>query len=139
MTNHGAAESSIKRAKVVLQEAETLSAAGHWSLSVRRSQESVELALKGALAWAGIDVPKVHDVGPLLRQHADRFPPQFSDAIPKLASMSRALRAEREISFYGDPESGIPPEELYGEEDALEALRKARFVLGHCQSLINPD
>lgn len=139
MTNRGAAESSIKRGKVILHEAEGLSAAGHWSLSVRRSQESVELALKGALAWAGIDVPKVHDVGPLLRQHADRFPPEFAVAIPHLASTSRALRAEREISFYGDPESGIPPEDLYGEDDALEALRKACFVLGQCQSLLCID
>ncbi len=52
-----------------------------------------------------------------------RFPPQFAEAIPQLASMSRTLRAERELSFYGDPESGIPPEELYTEDDALEALR----------------
>lgn len=136
MTNRGAAESSMRRAGIVLQEAEALSAAGHWSLSVRRSQESVELALKGALTWAGMDVPKVHDVGPLLRQHAGRFPVQFAGALPQLASMSRALRAEREISFYGDPESGIPPEELYREDDALEALRKARFVLEQCRALI---
>ncbi len=63
MTNRGAAENSIKRAGIALQEAEALSAAGHWNLSVRRCQESVELALKGALAWAGVEVPKVHDVG----------------------------------------------------------------------------
>ena len=68
-----------------------LSAAGHWNLVVRRSQESVELALKGALAWAGIAIPKVHDVGPLLRQHGDRYPAGFAEAIPQLASMSRAL------------------------------------------------
>jgi HEPN domain-containing protein len=78
----------------------------------------------------------VHDVGPLLRLNATRYPQLFAEAIPQLASISRALRAEREISFYGDPESGIPPEELYGTDDALEALRKARFVLGHCQGVL---
>ncbi|MDP2871693.1 MAG: HEPN domain-containing protein [Bacillota bacterium] len=136
MTNRGAAENSIKRAGIVLQEAEALSAAGHWNLSVRRCQESVELALKGALAWAGVEVPKVHDVGPLLRLNVGRFAPQFAEAIPQLASISRALRAERELSFYGDPESGIPPEELYTEDDALEALRKARFVLDQCKGIL---
>lgn len=136
MTNHGAARNSIKRAEVVLNEAQSLAVAGHWNLSVRRSQESVELALKGALSWAGIDVPKVHDVGPLLKENAARFPSGFAGAVQQLASMSRALRAEREISFYGDPESGIPPEELYSEDDAREALRKAQFVLGQCRGLL---
>ncbi len=136
MTNHGVAESSFKRAKIVLDEADGLSAAGHWNLAVRRSQESVELALKGALAWAGLAVPKVHDVGPLLKQHADRFPAGFAEAVQQLASISRGLRAEREVSFCGDPESGIPPEDLYGPEDAREALQKAGFVLEQCQALL---
>ena len=136
MTSLSAAESSFTRAKIILEEAETLSASGHWSLAVRRSQESVESALKGALTWAGVAVPKVHDVGPLLRQQADRFPTGFAAAIPQLASISRGLRAERELSFYGDPESGIPPEALYAHDDALDALRKARFSLEHCESLL---
>lgn len=137
MTNRGAAENSVKRAEIVLNEAGTLAAEGHWNLAVRRSQESVELALKGALSWGGIDVPKVHDVGPLLRENAMRFPGAFAGVITQLASMSRSLRAEREMSFYGDPESGIPPEELYGEDDAKEALRKARFVLERCKGLLD--
>ena len=33
---------------------------------VRESQEVVELALKGMLRWAGVDPPKIHDVGDLL-------------------------------------------------------------------------
>lgn len=135
MTNHSAADKSFKRAKVVLDEAEGLAAAGHWNLAVRRSQECVELALKGALLWAGIAVPRVHDVGPLLKQSADRYPAQFAVTIPQLASISRSLRAEREVSFYGDPESGIPPEDLYGADDAREALQKAGFVLEQCRTL----
>jgi HEPN domain-containing protein len=45
-------------------------------------------------------------------------------------------RAERETSFYGDAESGIPPEELYGSDDAHEALGKARLVLRQCEDLL---
>ncbi len=121
---------------MILNEAKRYSTQGEWSLSLRRAQESVELALKGSLAWAGVDVPKVHDVGPLLKQDAAKFPSEFASAIRQMAAISRSLRAEREISFYGDPESGIPPEELYGEEDAADALRKAEFVLERCKRLI---
>ncbi len=93
MTNHGAAESSFKRARIVLDEAGGLAAANHWNLAVRRSQESVELALKGALAWAGLDVPKVHDVGPLLKQHVHRFPAGFAEVVQQLASIGALPRS----------------------------------------------
>ena len=36
-----------------------------FNLVVRRAQEVVELALKGALKILGVDYPKVHDVAPL--------------------------------------------------------------------------
>ncbi len=43
--------------------------------SVRRSQEAVELALKGLLRMLEIDCPKNHDVGELvLQQVVDKFP-----------------------------------------------------------------
>jgi HEPN domain-containing protein len=35
------------------------------NLAVRRSQEVVELALKGTLRCLGVDYPRVHDVGPV--------------------------------------------------------------------------
>ena len=53
-----------------------------------------------------------------------------------MASISRALRAERETAFYGDEESGLPPEVLYVEADAEEASGKARFVLMHVERLV---
>ncbi|MDM7913146.1 MAG: hypothetical protein QUS09_08620, partial [Methanotrichaceae archaeon] len=56
--------------------------------------------------------------------------------ISHLASISRMLRAEREISFYGDEQSGMPPESLYTAEDAKEALSKAHEALSACQELI---
>ncbi|MFN3742682.1 MAG: HEPN domain-containing protein [Anaerolineales bacterium] len=79
-----------------------------WNLTLRRAQEAVELALKGALWWAGLEVPRIHDVGVVLRQNRHRFPPEFAAHIPKLASISRALAAERERSFYGDEELSLP-------------------------------
>lgn len=126
----------ISRATIIVEEAEYLQRKQAWNMVVRRSQEVVELALKAALIWAQIEVPRIHDVGPLLKQYADRYPEPFRSRIHQLASISRMLRAEREISFYGDEQSGVPPESLYTPEDAKEALLKAHEVLSACRELI---
>jgi HEPN domain-containing protein len=131
-----ALERMVSRASIILQEADYLMEKEAWNMVVRRSQETVELALKSALLWAQIEVPRIHDVGPILREYSNRYPEPFKSRISHLASISRLLRAEREISFYGDEQSGVPPESLYTKEDALEALAKAREVLNECQKLI---
>jgi HEPN domain-containing protein len=136
MNPSSALERMMARASIIIQEAEYLKEKEAWNMVVRRSQESVELALKCSLLWAKIEVPRIHDVGPILKQYIDRYPEPFKSRIPHLASISRLLRAEREISFYGDEQSGVPPESLYTREDALEALFKAREVLSDCQKLI---
>ena len=41
---------------------------GDFNIVVRRAQEVVELALKGALKMLGVDFPKVHDVAPVFSQ-----------------------------------------------------------------------
>lgn len=136
MNTREAARSNLERAGLILEEARRFRDRGAWNLVVRRCQEAVELALKGTLWWAGLEVPWVHDVGVFLRQHRRRFPAGFARQIPRLASISRALSVERERSFYGDEESGLPPEMLYSEHDAAEALEKAAFVLDACRRLL---
>lgn len=136
MNTRQAARSNLERAALILEEAQRYQQRAVWNLVIRRCQEAVELALKGALLWAGLEVPKVHDIGIFLQQNHDRFPPEFASLISNLASISRALRIERERSFYGDENSSMPPEMLYDEEDAAEALTKAVLVLGACRQLI---
>ena len=136
MNTQEATQLNLERASMILEEAHHYRDKGALNLVVRRCQEVVELALKGTLWWAGLEVPWVHDVGVFLRQHRDRFPVGFAQQIPRLASISRVLRAEREQSFYGDEASGLPPEMLYGEQDAVEALEKAAFVLDACHRLL---
>ena len=136
MNTQEAAHFNLERAALILEEARRFRERGVWNLAVRRAQEAVELALKGALVWAGLEVPWVHDVGLFLRQHVERFPAGFGQQIPRLASISRSLAVERERSFYGDEESGLPPEMLYGDQDAAEALEKAAFVLDACRRLL---
>lgn len=130
------ARGSLRRAHRILAEAEGHDEQQAWNLVVRRCQEAVELALKGALRRVGLEVPRIHDVGAFLKKHRDRFRGRMADEIDRAASISRRLRQEREASFYGDEEMGIPAEELYTRQDAAEALSEAKFILTLCQDFI---
>lgn len=136
MTNREMAESYLAQAAEILVEARGTAGRGVWNLVVRRCQESVELSLKAALRLAGIEVPHIHDVGVLLKDHEAKFPQAFRRDVDRLASISRRLRREREASLYGDEEAGAPPQRLYTQEDAQQALQDAEFVLEHCRALL---
>lgn len=100
-----------------------------FNLVVRRAQEVVELALKGALKVFGVDYPKVHDVAPLfsdqLRQKKGVAEPTV---LQKIEEASLWLAESRAPSFYFDRE--------YGEEDADRALQDAAFVLEKVEELL---
>ena len=66
MNTQEAARLNLQRAGMILEEAHRFRDRGAWNLVVRRCQEAVELALKGTLWWAGLEVPWVHDVGVFL-------------------------------------------------------------------------
>ena len=95
MTTQEMARSFLRRAAAILREAERLLGDKAWNLVVRRCQEAVELALKGALREAGVEVPKVHDVSGALRRNTRRLPPHLVAEIDLLVSASRRLREER--------------------------------------------
>lgn len=130
------AQSHLREARQILDEAESHHRAGTWHLVVRRCQEAVELALKGALRSAGVEVPRVHDVGIFIQEHADKFPSSFREHLDRVVSVSRHLREERETSFYGDEETATPPDKLYRAIDADDALRDTRFVLDLCHEVV---
>ncbi|MCX7969588.1 MAG: HEPN domain-containing protein [Armatimonadetes bacterium] len=136
MTTKEMAVSLLKQAKIVLKEAESVCEMGAWNLAVRRCQEVVELALKGALIYVGIQPPRLHDVSPMLEKYAERFPEEFARRIPQMALISASLEAKRGMSFYGDEKRGIPPEALFDVSDAEKAIQEAKFVLEQCEKLL---
>jgi Uncharacterized conserved protein related to C-terminal domain of eukaryotic chaperone, SACSIN len=74
VTNEEMARAYLSQAEEILREVERLYQRQAWNLVVRRSQEVVELALKGLLRGAGVEVPRTHDVGVWLKSYRDRFP-----------------------------------------------------------------
>jgi len=94
---------------------------------VREAQEMVELLLKAVLRAIGVEAPKIHDVGRMLEKHREFLPPLLQERLEKIKRISKRLRKERELSFYG-AEDFVPTEE-YGLEDAEMAIEDAEFVL----------
>lgn len=128
MTNTSLAQSYLVKARARLKILPVLAAEQAWSDVIRESQEIVELALKGMLRHIGIEPPKWHDVGSLLEQYHDRFPPSISAArISELSAISTRLRKEREFAFYG--EIDFIPTEQYSQADAARAVREAESAV----------
>ncbi|WP_446753081.1 HEPN domain-containing protein [Vulcanisaeta sp. JCM 16161] len=131
------AKSHINQAIERIKHAREAINGGNYPYVVRQCQEAVELLLKAALRIVGVEPPRWHDVGPVLRRERNKFPVWFQEYIDELASISRSLRKEREFSMYGDEESGIPPEELYTRIDAEKALNDAERVLSLVSKLFS--
>ena len=126
MTTNELAAGYFRKCDDRLAALEVLHARGAFSDVVRESQEVVELAPKGMLRCVGVDPPKIHDVGDLLLEYADRFEAIPREELAMLALASKELRKEREFSFYGDIDF-IPTDE-YDADDADTALGQARFA-----------
>jgi len=76
------AEERIKHAREALNE-------GNYPYTVRQCQEAVELLLKASLRYVGVEPPKLHDVGYILRKEKNRFPQWFQEKIDEFAYYSK--------------------------------------------------
>lgn len=94
---------------------------------IREGQEIVELCLKAMLRQVGIEPPKWHDVGCLFIENKEKFPNVVRENVEKIAQVSKELRKERELAFYGDIDF-IPSEE-YTKGDAEKVIKEIRFVV----------
>jgi HEPN domain-containing protein len=136
MTNADMARAYLVQAGEILREAKGLKGRGARNLVVRRSQEVVEPSLKAALRGVGVETLKMPDVGSLLRTHRRKFPDRFRRQIGKLAAISRRLRLERELSFYGEEETQTAPQDLYSRDDAVSYLNEAAYVHAQRRALL---
>ena len=87
----------------------------------------MELALKGLLRACHVAPPRLHDVSDVLRRERERLPPSARRHVERLARISRELRRDRELAFYGAED--LVPSDFYKEEDARRALDGAEFVV----------
>src|SRR2546425_4820350 len=130
------ARDSLRRAEVRGKSAASATASKDYPDAVRFSQEAVELSLKAALRAYGVEYPKEHDVGGVLRSVRERYPKWFQEKIDELAEVSGDLASKRALAMYGLEAAGKSSSELFGEKDAAKALGEARLVAGLVEKLL---
>ena len=127
MRNRDLAADHLRRAGARLLALDVLYESGSWADVVRESQEIVELALKGLLRSCGVEPPRIHDVADVLVAERGRLPRELAPHVDRLASVSRALRRDRELAFYGAED--LTPSAFYRKDDATLARDSARDVV----------
>lgn len=125
----------IYRSSVRIEMLEFLKRKGSYADVVREAQEIVELLLKALLMNVGLEVPKVHDVSKFIEKNLQLFPEIIVKDFKKIKDISRTLRKERELSFYG-ADDWIPSEE-YSIEDAEMAISYCKEIFDLVQKAID--
>lgn len=136
MRNPDLAQDYIQRADTRLRALEVLFEARSWADVVRESQEIVELTLKALLRASAIDPPRVHDVSGVLLSERARIPAELAPHIDTLAEISRQLRRDRELAFYGAED--LTPSGFYTRQDAEQARAGARQTVTLVKPHIRP-
>ena len=126
MFNDALAADYLDRSRHRLKALDMLFQEQSWADVVRESQEIVEIALKALLRSCRIEVPRIHDVSPLLKENLGTLPACIREKVPELARISRSLRRDRELAFYGSED--LTPSKFYQRDDAEKALADARLV-----------
>jgi hypothetical protein len=127
MRNRDLAADHLRRAGARLRALDVLFECNSWADVVREAQEIVELTLKGLLRACGVEPPRIHDVADVLLAERDRLPKELVPHLDRLAGISRALRRDRELAFYGAED--LTPSRFYRESDAVIARDSARDVV----------
>jgi HEPN domain-containing protein len=123
MQNRDLARDYLQRSQVRLRALAVLYDGGSWADVVRESQEVVELTLKGLLRSCGVSPPRAHDVSDVLLAERERLPAELSAHVERMANVSRRLRRDRELAFYGAED--LTPTGFYSEDDARSARADA--------------
>jgi HEPN domain-containing protein len=134
--NRDLAADYVQRAGVRLRALDVLFDAGSWADVVREAQEVVELALKGLLRRCAVEAPRIHDVSEVLLAERDRLPAALRAEAERLGNVSRELRRDRELAFYGAED--LTPSSFYTRDDAVRARDGAALVVRLVTPFVGP-
>jgi HEPN domain-containing protein len=129
MTSDRIARDYLRQARARRIALDALFGAGAHAAVVRESQEIVELVLKGALRFVGVEPPRRHDVHRSVERFIERFPAEWRHALAELRETLERLAEDRGPAFYGDEAEDIPASDLFGEPDARRTMAAADRLL----------
>lgn len=128
----------LRLAQGFWKEAQQDMALGRWRAAVDNSQLCVENAAKAVLGLLG-PIGRTHNPAVQLRQavREARFSPEKHTPVIELARCAEMLGPDIHIQTdYGDEAGGYTPWELFGEEEARQALEIAQKALSLAESLV---
>jgi HEPN domain-containing protein len=134
MTNPKLSRDYLTRAQKRLKAIAVLLEEEAFADVVRESQEAVELLLKAVLRSFGIAVPFSHDLSESFTENAERLPSTARPLVPRWCEISKHLRKDRELAFYGSED--VTPSTFYTRADAEQAKAMAEEVLATAASWI---
>lgn len=124
MKNRSLTKDYVHRAGIRLAALQVLFDKGGYADVVREAQEIVELVSKALIRHVGAEPARVHDVSAQLSEVRSRLPEEHHDNLDALIALSRELRRDRELAFYGTED--LTPSEFYSQADAERAFGHAR-------------
>jgi len=105
---------------------------------VRRSQESLEMAVKSLLRALAIEYPRSHDMGPVLLSVADKLPEGLRKNVESLSSLVSELAAIRGPAMYGYEGEGIPASKVVTESYAREVYERVSSYVSNIAGHLIP-
>ena len=134
MNNKSLTRDYVIRAGIRLEALHVLNQKGGYADVVREAQEIVELLCKALVRHLRAEPARVHDVSAQLRELADRLPEKERGNLDRLIEISRDLRRDRELAFYGSED--LTPGEFYSAKDAADAIESAQFSVAFVSALV---
>ena len=128
MKNKVSALGFLSDAEIILEEANTSFERGRWHRVVRKCQEATELSVKALFKYLGLEYPKSHILGKVIKKEIGRHKLFENEELNKIAFITDALAFDREPSFYGSPD-GVAASELFAKDDAEEALKNSEWLI----------
>jgi hypothetical protein len=135
MRNDNTAKSHLADAEIILEEACYSLKKGHYHRVILKCQESTELAVKGVFRYLGLEYPKSHLLGRVVKKELSKYGLFQREELKHIANISDSLAFDREPAFYGSPD-GIPAGELFDQEDAEEAIEETQWIINLIKKVI---
>jgi len=125
----------LRLAERYLKDAEASLRRKDYRAAVASSQLSAENSAKAVIAFFRIPSWS-HDPSPELRELLKEFPIKVRNSAEKLADIVEALAPEHGRATYGEPLMGLTPWDIYKEEDANTALKRAEKALRYSRTIL---
>lgn len=137
MKNRSLTKDYVVRAAIRLEALQVLFDRNGFADVVREAQEIVELASKALIRHLGAEPARVHDVSAQLSEVRGRLAADHHKELDSLIAISRELRRDRELAFYGTED--LTPSEFYSKDDARRAFDQAKIVVDFVTQIVEPS